>query len=175
MNQPDPAAAIREDSSTNSRRTFLFVGGGFLLLIVLLLAIAVGIWMIPKGTIPGTRLVYEVDEVDEAAPAEDVVKSLRRRLAEMLNARVEVKAIDSRQVEVLVASQDRTTLEHASHLIESAGILRFLIVANPVDHATLIELATEQAELETSDAVSYAVHDRAANIIGRWVTVSKKE
>lgn len=79
------------------------------------------------------------------------------------------------RVEILVASREGRTLETARDLIESMGVMRFLVIANPNDHADLIQLAAEQSTAGADAASTRELRDAEGSVVGRWVTVASNK
>jgi SecD/SecF fusion protein len=124
-------------------------------------------------TTPGTRLVYDINE--KSGSAEDVVIPLQRRLNGLDDARVKVQALGTRQIEIVIGSRDRAIIDSLKKLVESAGVMRFMILANPWDHQSLIESVTNQANSNSRDSNSRDVLNQDGSIVGRWVTVARED
>ncbi|MEM6473615.1 MAG: protein translocase subunit SecF, partial [Planctomycetota bacterium] len=59
--------------------------------------------------------------------------------------------------------------------LEKAGILRFAIVANRTDHMPIIDLATDQAGLESqTERLRTTVQDPSGRVVGRWVVLDQE-
>ena len=167
--EPTQTASDINGELANASRRKLFVFGGALLITLTCIG---GILMINHG-IPGTRLVYEIEGANVSVA--EIVEALQQRLGDVSDFGVRVRAQGSNQVEVLVASRDRAKLESTRQLIESAGGLRFAILANRVDHQPLIKLAIGQADTEDSRIrMNDTVNDEGGNFVAFWANVDRE-
>ena len=158
-------------SERNRKRAFWFVFG-------LIGGMSIAFWVFNRTTVPATRLVYPVD-----APgtfASQFVAPLQGRLDQLLDVDVDVSADSTdKYVKIVLATRDQMVLDQAKALIESAGDLRFMIVANAVDHARIVQLAkTKSAKQETAGngnaQLARLLIDEDGMINGLWVAFDKK-
>ncbi|KAA1259561.1 bifunctional preprotein translocase subunit SecD/SecF [Rubripirellula obstinata] len=103
----------------------------------------------------GTILVYEMDpektskmDADNQSriTSEDLVEPLTRRINPSGTQEIVIRPYGESQIEIIVPAVEQQEVDRIKKLVEEAGILRFAILANGVDHQTLITTATEQAE-----------------------------
>lgn len=157
---------MTQETSRRSSRQLLFVGAVGILVVM----VALGVWAYAREPAPGTRLVYESEG---SVPAEQFADPLRQRLRGFGPPRVRVRAVGAHELEILVPTRDQAVLNSARQLAESAGVLRFRIVANRDDHAALMELAAQQAKRDAAARKSRDVTDSQGVVVGRWVTVAR--
>lgn len=120
----------------------------------------------------GVRLVYAVDfdavnelgnsrrRVNSTKQLPDVPEAILRRLKPYRGTTA--RAISETEFEIIVPGVGDTAEADIKNLIAGHGMLRFMIIANPHDHAELIEQARA-----SDDAVVVMDGEKA----GRWVNV----
>lgn len=150
----------------NGRARFLFWG---LALGCIMLIFLWGLIDLSKRTTPGTKLVYQLDAPSQAS---DLVSPLTNRLDGIANFRIRVQATDSGDIEVIIPSREEAVVERVERLIGTTGVMRFLVLANVIDHGAAVDRAIEQAG-EPNPARTRDVLDTDGEIIGRWVTASQ--
>ncbi len=122
--------------------------------------------------VEGTRLVYSINLGSSARTnvhANDLTQPLRRRMNDAFGSGVEVNAIGSTDLEVLVPTTDPIKIKIAKDLIDSSGVLRFLIVANRFDHMPIFLLAKAETGASHRD-----VQDAQGQVVARWVTIGRE-
>ncbi len=145
----------------------------------------------------GTILVYELkqDAVTESAAAGDsatdpvtgstvarsannsVAKELIQPLVERLNPSgtndIVVRPYGEQQIEIIVPNTEQSEVEQIQRSIETAGALRFAIVANTRDHRGLISQAQLMAESPT-DRRRTEIRNPDGQLIGLWAEVDRE-
>lgn len=166
-----PAGLSDERRSAGTRFPAVLIAVG----LVLLLALASGVafaWLY-QGSVPGTRLVYSIQRSDvhsDAVTSDEMVEPLRQRLRHLFAAGLAVHALDENQVEIIVPTRDPAELAYAKRLLRTAGVLRFLPIANQTHHANLLNLVKASSQTPTA---SRDVLDENGSVVGRWVTVGR--
>ncbi|WDQ14839.1 SecDF P1 head subdomain-containing protein [Rhodopirellula sp. P2] len=159
------------ESNDGSARWLLgiLIAVGVFLLVALIAGVASLLTL--QRTVAGTQLVYSIQRLDSQSAivaSEQMEVPLRRRMGELFGIGLEVNAVDDEQIEIILPTRDPTQIKIAKDLLESAGVLRFLPIADRTRQASLWELVQR-----TSDAPSTQrdVQDQNGDVVGRWVTV----
>ena len=161
-------------SKRNRKRAVWFVLG-----LIAGMSIAFGVFN--RTTVPATRLVYTVDA--PGTYASQFVNPLQGRLDQLLDVDVEVSADSTdKYIKILLATRDQVVLDQAKSLTESAGAIRFMIVANAADHARIVQLVreksakqdTEETAVDGTAQLPRLVIDEDEMLVGLWVAFGKK-
>ncbi len=138
----------------------------------------------------GVILIYEVADDAPATRAEGeefvdpqsraqaqmgrLIGALSRRINPSGTKEIVVREYGGRQVEIIIPEVDPQEVAEIKRLISKAGVLEFRIVANPRDHADVINLAREMAE----DPVlkrAREVRDETGKPVGLWARVGRED
>ena len=131
----------------------------------------------------GTIIVYEIDPTKSDPDGEgsrvksqDLIGPLTKRINPSGTREIVLRPYGDSQIEVIVPEVDQREVDIIKKKLAEAGILRFAIVANRVDHQRIIDLATAQAtsadpEKRTSDSVL----DVDGQMVGRWAIADIEE
>ncbi|WP_442507430.1 SecDF P1 head subdomain-containing protein [Novipirellula sp. SH528] len=160
-----------EQRLSEKRFPVALVAVGIVLLVVLAAGVAFVWWA--QASVPGTRLVYSIQRSDsQSVPvtSDEMVEPLRQRLRHSFAAGLAVNALDQDQVEVILPTRDPVELANAKRLLSSAGVLRFLPIANQTKHANLLKLVQPSSN---APSVSRDVLDENGRVVARWVTVGR--
>ncbi|QDS87145.1 bifunctional preprotein translocase subunit SecD/SecF [Rosistilla ulvae] len=126
----------------------------------------------------GTILVYEIDptagggeneDASSRVTAEELVGALTERINPSGTQEIVIRPYGDRQIEIIVPNVEESGVNEIKDKVQTAGMLRFAIVANERDHLGLIE--TVRAAGPTINDV---VKDEAGEVIGRWVKVDRE-
>jgi SecD/SecF fusion protein len=159
---------------------------GTVLTVVLLglLVVTLGKFKFGPDIRGGTILVYELDREslrttdgqERPFSAEDLVGPLNERLNPSGTKDIVIRPYGDDQIEIIVPDVDRFEIDEIKRVIQSAGVLRFRIVANGRDHADIIRQAREQAE--STDASVRMRRDVFApdgqRVVGQWYTIGRE-
>ncbi len=130
----------------------------------------------------GTILVYEMQpgkNIDgpqgQRVTSEDLVEPLTRRINPSGTQEIVIRPYGESQIEIIIPEVDQHEVDRIKRKVEEAGILRFAIVANQVDHLAQINLAENQSQssdqgLKTSEVVT----DSGGEVVGMWATVDRE-
>ena len=130
----------------------------------------------------GVILVYEVDEAQtmlnanqEGASEADIdMNALVGAISKRINpggvSETVVRPYGDRQVEIIIPSVGEQDTELIKQKIVKGGFLRFMIVANRRQHATMVDQA-ESAEFQGQRQVK----DANKKVIGQWVPADYEE
>ena len=130
----------------------------------------------------GTILVYEMQpgkNIDgpqgQRVTSEDLVEPLIRRINPSGTQEIVIRPYGESQIEIIIPEVDQHEVDRIKRKVEEAGILRFAIVANQVDHLAQINLAENQSEssdqgIKTSDVVT----DAGDEVVAMWATVDRE-
>ena len=121
---------------------------------------------------PGGLLEAEGDEDD--ADMNGLITALSRRLNPTGTKEIVIRPYGDRQVEIIIPDVDEVEIEQAKRLITEAGALEFRIVANEIDHASIIDLARERAQ-DPNVALAQTVRDEDGNAVGFWALVGRED
>ncbi len=125
-----------------------------------------------QSEVTGTRLVYSIKPTEggnESASAEAIAEVLTQRLNGFFRSGASCRGISSTEVEVLIPTTDPAEVRMAQDLVTESGWLRFLIIANGVDHAPLFALAKANSSADQRDLL-----DDDNKVVGRWVTIGRQ-
>ena len=132
----------------------------------------------------GTILVYEIDadkvgesqaEGGSSITSEDLVEPLTRRINPSGTQEIQIRPYGQSQIEIIVPDVQQQEVERIKGLVEEAGILRFAILANQVDHQPYINFAIEQAESPNSGVrTSGTVRNGEGQTVGFWANVDRE-
>ncbi|QDV55658.1 protein translocase subunit SecD [Rosistilla oblonga] len=126
----------------------------------------------------GTILVYEIDptagggaseDPSSRVTAEELVGALTERINPSGTQEIVIRPYGDRQIEIIVPNVEESGVNEIKDKVQTAGMLRFAIVANERDHLGLIE--TVRAAGPT---LSDVVKDDAGEVIGQWVKVDRE-
>jgi len=148
-----------------------------LLLLVMAAAVSVGVvWLFSGGGSSqqvGTVLVYEVDPDSGLDPSSvdfrEVAEILSRRINPGWSQRARVSLRDDGRIEIGLFGEDPDLEQWIADRVETVVTLEFRILANRVDHDSLIERAMAQS------AASRLVTEPDGEVLGRWVPVPQGE
>ncbi|WP_146515550.1 protein translocase subunit SecD [Rubripirellula amarantea] len=133
----------------------------------------------------GTILVYEMDpekletlneNSDETVKSEDLVEPLGRRINPSGTQEIVIRPYGETQIEIIVPAVEQSEVDRIKGAIETAGILRFAIVANQADHQGIITTAAEHSQSpERSVRLAPTVREDGDNgPYGLWVEVDRE-
>lgn len=131
----------------------------------------------------GTILVYEIDPekqkelIDAGSPisSQDLVEPLTRRINPSGTQEIVIRPYGESQIEIIVPAVDDREVARIKKLVEEAGVLRFAILANQVDHQAIISAAIDQSESnDPSIATRVKVGDIEDGLYGRWVKMGRE-
>ncbi|WP_404308918.1 protein translocase subunit SecD [Neorhodopirellula lusitana] len=132
----------------------------------------------------GTILVYEIDpkKLDElkgsgsAITSQDLVEPLTRRINPSGTQEIVIRPYGETQIEIIVPAVDDREVARIKRLVSEAGVLRFAILANQVDHQAIINTAVEQAASnDPAIATEETVGSPADGLYGRWVKLGREK
>lgn len=133
----------------------------------------------------GVILVYEVNEREtEALRASSKRKDwdmgqLTRVIGDRLNptglSEIVVRPFGPKQVEIVVPEVDPAEVDKIKQLIETAGVLQFMIVASDEKDSELFEAAKAQSERGSEFRFRRNVNDAEDNQIGYWASLVREE
>ncbi|KLU05219.1 Protein-export membrane protein SecD [Rhodopirellula islandica] len=171
MNQYSRATQEQLESNDGSARWLLgiLIAVGVFFLVALVAGVTSLLSL--QRTVPATQLVYSIQRSDsqpEFVTSEQMEVPLRRRMGELFGIGLEVNAVDDEQIEIILPTRDPTQIKIAKDLLVSAGVLRFLPIANPTRHASVFELVQQTTNAPTPQR---DVQDQNGDVVGRWVTV----
>ncbi|WP_044303980.1 protein translocase subunit SecDF [Rhodopirellula sallentina] len=131
----------------------------------------------------GTILVYEIDpekqkelaETGSPITSQDLVEPLTRRINPSGTQEIVIRPYGESQIEIIVPAVDDREVARIKKLVEEAGVLRFAILANQVDHQAIISAAIDQSESDDpSIATRVKVGDIDDGLYGRWVKLGRE-
>lgn len=125
----------------------------------------------------GTILVYEIDptaggeneDAGSRVTAEELVGALTERINPSGTQEIVIRPYGDRQIEIIVPNVEESGVNEIKDKVQTAGMLRFAIVANERDHLGLIETVRAAGPTRTD-----VVKDEAGAVIGRWVKVDRE-
>ncbi|MCH5378244.1 MAG: hypothetical protein JJ992_30170, partial [Planctomycetes bacterium] len=131
----------------------------------------------------GVRLIYAVDrevsaEQDTDASIPEMIdwvsleRALRNRIDPSRVHNGEVRRLPPWHIEIMAPVRTDPEIDRIKRLVSTAGVLEFRVVANPVDHQSIIELARQQAADAESRRSMY-VHD-GDKMVGYWARVGRE-
>lgn len=129
----------------------------------------------------GVILVYEVDQEQtmlnanqEGGEADVDMSALVSAISKRINpggvAETVVRPYGDRQVEIIIPDVSEQEIELIKQKIVKGGFLKFMIVANRRQHATVINYANDPAQQG-----KYQVKDPSGKIVGQWIPVDYEE
>lgn len=131
----------------------------------------------------GTILVYEIDpekrreseSSDAPITSKDLVEPLTRRINPSGTQEIVIRPYGESQIEIIVPAVDDREVSRIKKLVSEAGVLRFAILANQVDHQAVIGTAIEQADSkDPAIATNETVGDIEDALYGRWVKLGRE-
>lgn len=132
----------------------------------------------------GTILVYEIDPSKSDPDAEgegsgvksqDLVGPLTKRINPSGTREIVIRPYGDSQIEIIIPEVDQREVAQIEEILRQAGILRFAILANRVDHQRIIDLAAEQAASEEAAIrMSEVILDVDGRVAGRWAVVDRE-
>ncbi|MCC9602555.1 protein translocase subunit SecD [Stieleria sp. JC731] len=129
----------------------------------------------------GTILVYEIDpsksnpESESQVKSQDLIGPLTKRINPAGTREIVIRPYGDSQIEIIIPEVDQREVATIEEVLQQAGILRFAIVANRIDHQRLIDLATEQASSpDRAVRLSEMIQDEDGRVIGRWAEVDRE-
>ncbi|WP_146403666.1 protein translocase subunit SecD [Planctomycetes bacterium CA13] len=132
----------------------------------------------------GTILVYEIDQSKIEAErggqqkiiSEDLIEPLSRRINPSGTQEIVIRPYGESQIEIIVPEVDQREVDRIKEVIDTAGILRFAILANRADHQRKIDLAVEQSESQSqAERTRQYVKDVDGETVGIWARVDQEE
>ncbi|MEO1528174.1 MAG: protein translocase subunit SecD [Planctomycetota bacterium] len=132
----------------------------------------------------GTIIVYEIDPTKSdpegdggnTVKSKDLIGPLTKRINPSGTREIVLRPYGDTQIEVIVPEVDQREVDQIKTDLTSAGILRFAIVANRVDHQREIELATQKSESPNPEIkMDDAIVDSDGRMIARWVVADVEE
>ncbi len=130
----------------------------------------------------GTILVYEIDPKKqeelrrENSPisSKDLVAPLTQRINPSGTQEIVIRPYGESQIEIIVPAVDDREVARIKKLVEEAGVLRFAILANAVDHDAIITQAEEQSLLDDPMAATDIQVGDTDSLYGRWVKLGRE-
>lgn len=131
----------------------------------------------------GTILVYEIDpdkqrefeQNDVRITSQDLVEPLTRRINPSGTQEIVIRPYGESQIEIIVPAVDDREVARIKKLVSEAGVLRFAILANQVDHQAIISAAFDQAESgDPAIATDETVGGPEDGLYGRWVKLGRE-
>ncbi|TWU03227.1 protein translocase subunit SecD [Neorhodopirellula pilleata] len=131
----------------------------------------------------GTILVYEIDpdkqrELEKTGSpisSKDLVEPLTRRINPSGTQEIVIRPYGESQIEIIVPAVDDREVARIKKLVSEAGVLRFAILANQVDHQAIISTAFDQAESDDpAIATDETVGTPDDGLYGRWVKLGRE-
>ena len=129
----------------------------------------------------GTILVYEIDpeknqrtdgESGPRVKSEDLIEPLTRRINPSGTQEIVLRPYGESEIEIIVPEVDQREVERIKKKLREAGILRFAILANTVDHQLEIDLATEQSRNDRPNIRTQSeVRNVEGDIVALWAEV----
>ena len=131
----------------------------------------------------GTILVYEIDPEKNTADgdgvkikSEDLIEPLTRRINPAGTREIVLRPYGETEIECIVPEVNQREVDQLKAEIAQAGILRFAILANRLDHAREIELATEQANSPRANVRTQdRVVDADGSVTALWSEVDREK
>jgi len=133
----------------------------------------------------GTILVYElnpeqlrnlVEQGGQRIKSEDLIEPLTRRINPSGTQEIVIRPYGEKQIEIIVPEVDQLEVDRIKKLIEEAGVLRFAIVGNPVDHAGEFEAARLQASSsEPGVRTRTSVDNQSGEQVAIWANVDREK
>ena len=132
----------------------------------------------------GTILVYELDRSVQGTKedgsglnrvkASALVDALTQRINPTGTKEIIIRPYGEDQIEIIVPDVDQQEVDEIKRTVQAAGILKFRIVANQVDHAKVFELARNQAASEDLKVrLNSEVKDAQSTTIALWQTIGR--
>ena len=131
----------------------------------------------------GTILKYEIDKsglTDAGAKAQstvrasEIIPSLNLRLNPSGTKEIVVRPIGDDQIEIIIPNVDQMEIEEIKRIIQQAGILKFRIVANALDHSVVMDLAKKQSQsTDPSIRLSNEVRNEKNEVVAIWQTIGR--
>lgn len=103
-----------------------------------------------------------------------LISQLTRRINPSGTLEIKVRQYGERQIEIIIPETDPEEVARIKRLIEKAGVLEFLIMADTVRDQDLIDLASTPAEREQTFVVRNRGKENEA-VAGRWVKVGREQ
>lgn len=132
----------------------------------------------------GTILVYEIDPSKSSANEEqsgngvrsqDLIGPLTKRINPSGTREIVIRPYGDKQIEIIIPEVDQREVASIEEILQQAGILRFAILANRVDHQRVIDLAAEQAAAkEPAIRMNVEIQDDDGRTAGRWAIVDRE-
>ena len=132
----------------------------------------------------GTILVYEIDpsksnpeaqQEGSRVKSQDLVGPLTKRINPSGTREIVIRPYGDSQIEIIIPEVDQREVALIEETLQQAGILRFAILANRVDHKRIIDLAAEQAaSSERAVRMSEVILDVDGRTAGRWAIVDRE-
>jgi len=141
--------------------------------LALALAVGVGVMMWTSGVsgrTVGTVLIYEIEpshEGDLASLRPKLVEAINRRVNTGWGRRADVRLLDDGRLEIGVFGNEPKMVQRMERLLKYSGTLEFRILANRRDHEELIEQAVE----EDSDQL----RSESGKLLAWWVPVEQNQ
>lgn len=132
----------------------------------------------------GTILVYEIDpskttpDADEGGSkvkSQDLIGPLTKRINPSGTREIVIRPYGDSQIEIIIPEVDQREVAIIEETLQQAGILRFAIVANRIDHQRLIDMASDQAgSQDRAVRMSERITDANNRVIGLWAEVDRE-
>ena len=138
----------------------------------LLIAIGViGVLFFATKTIDGRRIVYDIKRSELSD--DRIVDAVERRAYASTGLNCDVAVIDDgKRLQIDLPSGDAELVSFLGSLLRAKGELRFLPLADPVNHAAISQAARKAA---SSGDLTRDVNDDSGQRIGRWVSIDQTE
>lgn len=131
----------------------------------------------------GTILVYEIDPKKQEElkrnnspiTSQDLVEPLTQRINPSGTQEIVIRPYGESQIEIIVPAVDDREVARIKKLVEEAGVLRFAILANDLDHDAIIAEAVEQSQSKDPLlATEVQVGESDDGLYGRWVKLGRE-
>jgi SecD/SecF fusion protein len=160
---------------------FIFLGGNTMKRILgALLFISIWQFATLRAEEPSVLLQYEAVQSVDNNPAVDLdqlVNAINRRINPTSAENIKVRAVDKKQIEIVVVNGKPDVVQHIKDLLTLQGTLEFRILANDRDHKDIIEDAKKLGN-DPKKAVVMAKDMEGKEVKKAWfvpVTVGDKE
>ncbi|MCA9138984.1 MAG: protein translocase subunit SecD [Planctomycetales bacterium] len=132
----------------------------------------------------GTILVYEIDpskssandeQTGDGVRSQDLIGPLTKRINPSGTREIVIRPYGDKQIEIIIPEVDQREVAAIEEILQQAGILRFAILANRVDHQRVIDLAADQAaSKESAIRMNVEIQDVDGRTAGRWAIVDRE-
>lgn len=138
-------------------------------LILLIMIGMIGIPFFATKTVDGQRIVYGIEQTELSD--DQLIDTVERRAYAFSGLNCKVAILDGgKQLQIDLPTEDLGLASYLGSLLRAKGELRFLPLADPANHALVIQAAKESA---AAGNLSRDVKDQSGEKIGRWVSIDQ--